>query len=283
MYPCVFTDEIGQDIEEAVRLCAQEEVRAIQIRVVEGHNVVYASDEDIRRMVDVARRYGVRVAGIGSPFGKCAMTGEEYAEHLRLFERVVEVAHRFETTMVRVFAFWPPDPAIPADRMDDWDAYLPGIAEQLRAPAARARQEGLLLVLENEYTTMAGTCAQARQVIDAVDSPALRVCWDVASGWYTGEPIFPDGYGYVRGLVSDVHVRDATADPADRARHGEVARLGDGAIVWAEVLGRLKAEGYSGPLTLETHLYQDDPLGATKLREATAHGMRELRRLLAAS
>lgn len=120
----------------------------------------------------------------------------------------------------------------------------------------------------------------ARRPAGAIATPALRLCWDVASGWYTGEPIFPDGYSPVRGLLCGVHVRDATVDPADPPRHGEVCRLGDGAIDRAAVIRQLTADGYDGCCALETHLYGDDPRGAPKPLAATVHGTRERHRLL---
>jgi sugar phosphate isomerase/epimerase len=153
--------------------------------------------------------------------------------------------------------------------------------ERLRGPVERARRAGLTLGLENEYTTLVGTCAEVRQVVDAVDSPALRICWDVASGWYTGEPILPAGYAQVRGRLCDVHVRDAAAQPGHPARHGQVCLLDEGAIDWTAILSRLRADGYRGPCTLEPHLALDEPQGGTVRRTLGVRSIRALTGLLA--
>ncbi len=277
---CAFTDEISPDFEEAVRICADEGIRDVEVRSVWGKNVATLSDEDVSRMRDILGSHGVRVACLGSPFGKCELAGGEYAQHLRMFERLVDLAHAFDARLIRMFAFWVPGRARTPGQPVDLVAKLPQIAELLRGPAEQARQEGLLLSLENEEATYVGTCREARLLHDAIASPGLGICWDAVNGWNAGEAIFPDGYEEIRGVVNHVHVRDARADPSDPSRYAEAARLGDGVVDWREALRRLRADGFDGCLSLETHLYFGDPDRWPKLRAATVHNARELRRLL---
>jgi sugar phosphate isomerase/epimerase len=280
MRACAFTDEISLDLAEAIRVCAEHGLEEVQLRrVAPDVNVVELDDHEVSRLVRVVREHGVRVAGIGSPFGKPALgnglLGEaDRQSHLPIFERALRIAEAFGAPLVRIFAVGAPT----TDEADFW-ARLPTALRWLQEPVERAERAGIMLGLENEYTTLTGACWQAREVIDAVGSAALRVCWDVASGWYTGEPIF-EGYKRVRGVVVDVHVRDAEQDSRDPARHGPVTRLGDGSVDYSEVIRRLSADGYGGTLTLETHLYTGDLDQWSKLRAASIHGMCELRRLL---
>jgi sugar phosphate isomerase/epimerase len=277
-----FTDEISRDFEEAARVCAANDLRDVQIRWVwGGRNVVELDDDEIGRIRAIVDRHGLRVVGIGSPFGKCALTDAAYRDHLRHFERAIHLADLFGTRLIRVFAFLGDDPSVTTTDAIDVSPLLPRIADYLRGPAERAEREGLTLGLENEYSTLIGSCRQTRQVIDAVGSPALRVCWDVASGWYAEEPILPPGYDQIRGLVCDVHVRDAAPDPADPTRHGEPCRMGEGVIAWPEVIRHLREDGYTGHFTLETHLYTGDPDRWAKLSAATVHAGNVMRRLLA--
>jgi sugar phosphate isomerase/epimerase len=278
MRPCVFTDEIDLDASAAIRVCAEEGVREIQLRQVgaRGRNIVTLPDGEIRELLAVLRSSGVRVVGIGSPFGKCDLQDDTvYAQHQRLLERAIELAHLFDAPLIRVFAF-----CSPAGENLTFATALDKIAERLAGPAELARREGVTLALENEYTTLVGSCREVRRVVDAVGSQHLRVCWDVASGWYTGEPILPDGYDQVRSVLCDVHMRDATADPADSARHGAVCRLGEGALDWPAIFSRLSEDGYQGYVTIETHLHLDEPPGGPLRREATVHGLRTLRGFL---
>lgn len=280
MYVCAFTDKVLPDFEGALRTCVENGVRHVQVRNVHGTNVVHLAEDEAVRLAGVARRYGVRVTGIGSPFGKCELNDRAYEAHVPVFERALQLAELFDTRLVRVFAFYARERRRPDGAALTLPDVLPEVAERLAEPLARAEREGLTLGLENEYTTLAGSGAEARSVVDAVGSPALKICWDVASGWYTGEPILPDGYAQVRGHVCDVHVRDARGAGGDPQRHGEVTRLGDGAIDWPAIVGRLRADGYTGPLTPETHLFSGDADRVPKLEAATIHGAQVLRRLL---
>lgn len=281
MIPCAFTDEIALDFEEAVAACVANGVRQVQVRNVGGKNVVYLPEAEVAHIAAVARTYGVRIAGIGSPFGKCALDRDAWAAHAPLFERLVRLADLFDTRLVRVFACYAGERRGPDGASLALADVLPEVADRLAGPVARAEREGLILGLENEYTTLAGSCRETRSVIDAVGSQALRFCWDVASGWYTGEPVLPDGYEAVRGQVCDVHVRDARSAPDDPRRHGELCLLGDGAVDWEGVIRQLRADEYEGCLTLETHLYLGDPDRWPKLRAATIYAMQRLLHLLA--
>lgn len=283
LYPCVFSDEISLDFEEAVRVCVAEGLHAIQIRQVgvRGRNVVDLPDDELWPMVRIVRRYGVQVAGIGSPVGKCGLDDTSYRAHAYVFERALRVAEIFDTQLVRIFAFYPPQQARGAVHPEPFAEAMPRIVERLHGLADCAQRAGITLGLENEYTTLVGTCRDVRHIIDAVDSPALTICWDVASGWYIGEPVIPDGYEHVRGRVCDIHVRDARAHPADVTRHGEVCLVGDGAIDWTSILTRLSREGYRGPWTLEPHLFLDDAEGGVRRHAATVQSIRVFKDLIA--
>lgn len=280
MWASVFTDEVAPDLAEALPACLAAGVSHVQVRNVQGQNAVHLPDGDVARIAALTRHAGVRVDGIGSPFGKCDLANEAYAAHLPLFERAVRLAAALDTRLIRVFAFYARERRRPDGAPVALADVLPEVAERLSAVAERARREGLTLGLENEYTTLAGSCAEARSVVDAVGSPALRLCWDVASGWYTGEPVLPDGYDQARGVLCDVHVRDAGPATHDPRQHGDVCRLGEGAIDWPGIVHRLRASGYAGPCTLETHLYSGDPDRWPKLKAATVQGMRVLQAML---
>jgi sugar phosphate isomerase/epimerase len=279
---CAFTDEISLDFEAALRTCAENGVREIQIRRVDGSNVVELPEEAIDRLVRLTRDYGVRVAGIGSPFGKppaevfaAGLDDAAGRQHRRVFDRALALAKRFDAPMIRVFAV-----GAPSHDPDDFEARIGTSVAWLREPAELAAKAGRFLTIENEYTTLAGTCRQVRRAIDLLGHPNIRIAWDVASSWWDGESI-ADGYAHAQGLIADVHVRDVAPDPTDPSKHGPIVRFGEGAIDWAGIVGRLVADGYDGTLTLETHLYSQDPDRWTKLPAASMHAAAELRELIA--
>lgn len=261
----VFTDEVADDFEEAVRQSVAAGATGMEIRGrLYGGSVGTIDDDAVRRMQDVLARHGARVVSIGSPFGKCDREKPEaLAEHQALFARMVELAHAFGTRVIRGFALWKPE------RQDDrarpeLGRYIDEIVAFL-APAVRlAEQEGVLLCLENEGATMVGACAEARAVIDALGQPAsLAVAWDVNNGLSCGENPLPDGYARIVGRVAHVHVKP---NPA-----GSLETVGDSELSYETVLRTLLADGYTGAASIEHWGSPDKMLkGVRELAELVA-------------
>lgn len=242
--PCIFTDEVAEEFEESCRLCALNGATTVEIRGrLFGKDVTTLTDQDIARMQAVLERHRLRVAVIASPFGKCHYDRpEEVARHRTFFPRMIELAQAFGTDCIRGFAFWRPHTGSDSDR-PDLARYLPEIVSFLRPAARQAEAARVRLCLETEGATMTGTCAECRQVIDAVGSPALGVVWDVLNALMCGEMPLPDGYEQVRGLVCHLHVKPN--------REGNLRTVGDTRITYVDVFRTLLADGYTGAASIE--------------------------------
>src|SRR5947209_4693788 len=109
--PCVFTDEVAGDFEEAVRRSVEAGATGLEIRgKLFGKSVTAITDEEVGQMQAVMERYDAHVASIGSPFGKCDMNnGAELELHQRHFRRMAQLAHVFGTPIIRGFSLWKPD------------------------------------------------------------------------------------------------------------------------------------------------------------------------------
>ncbi|MDH7570720.1 MAG: sugar phosphate isomerase/epimerase family protein [Armatimonadota bacterium] len=242
--PCVFCDEVSPDFEESCRLCAGAGAVALEIRGrMFGKDVTGIDDNDVARMKQIMAQYGLRVAAIGSPFGKCHMERpDEIARHHAFFPRMVELAQTFGTTVIRGFAFWNPLRGLDSDR-PDIQQYLPRIVDFLAPAVKQAEAAGVFLCLETEGATMTGTLHECRQVLDAVGSPALGVAWDVLNGLMCGEIPLPDGYEEVRGRVRHVHVKPN--------RDKNMRTVGDTRVTYADIFHALLADGYQGVASIE--------------------------------
>ena len=109
---CFFADEVSKtDFEEAVKLGVEAGANTVEIRGgVWGKHVTEIDDNDVQRVQDVLSAYNVRVASIGSPFGKCSIDDpQEYDQHRKHFDRMVTLAHAFDTQVIRGFTFWNPN------------------------------------------------------------------------------------------------------------------------------------------------------------------------------
>jgi sugar phosphate isomerase/epimerase len=196
-------------------------------------------------MQEVLDKYGVKVGAIGSPFGKCSFAEEDYKRHMQIFSRMVELAHTFGTDVIRMFAFWVPKELRGRGRpRPDIKDYLGEIAPRLKPAAEIAENEEVTMALETEGSTLVGTCAEGRAVIDAVGSEAMKMAWDVNNGWHCGELPYPDGYDHIRGLVRHLHVKPN----ADK----NINTVGSSHVSYATVFRAvLEEEGFDGCASIE--------------------------------
>src|SRR5436190_18947715 len=115
--PCIFSHDLSADFEDALRVSVEAGAAGLELRGrMFGHSIGPIDDGDAARIREVCARYGARVAVIGSPVGKCSLDDpEELRQHQALFRRMAELAHVFETALIRGFALWRPG----RDRSDD--------------------------------------------------------------------------------------------------------------------------------------------------------------------
>ena len=275
----VFTDEISLDWEEAVSTAAAAGLGYVDIRDTWGKSCSKLDKSDWLKMAEIMKRYDVRMGAIQSPFGKCNIEEEDYQRHLAFLPNLIEQAHFFGTNVIRIFPFWQTNQQRVRVR-PNLTEMMPQIVQQLRRATRLAEQEGIYLALEPEHTTYCGTPTEMRMIIDAVDSPALKVSWDAHNGWLPDEPLFPDGYDKVRGLVVNVHVKELAVPPGQEGSRHVRALLGTGVMPWPQIISTLKADGYDGVYSIETHFGSAGPYGWPKLKAATTWFMYALRELL---
>lgn len=244
---CFFADEVSKiDFEEAVKLGVEAGANTVEVRGgVWGKHVTEIDDDDVKRAQDVLSNYDVRVASIGSPFGKCAVDNpQEYEQHLRHFDRMVELAHAFETQIIRGFTFWNPSRGIKGAPRPDINDYMERIVEKLARVVPIAERANVTLAFENESACLAGTCEETRAVINALgNSPALTSCWDVNNGLHCGENPLPEGYAHIKGLVRHVHVKPN--------REKNLNPIGETELRYEQLLETLIQDGFTGAASVE--------------------------------
>jgi sugar phosphate isomerase/epimerase len=159
----------------------------------------------------------------------------------RLAHRAIEIAERTGARVIRVFSYWRTvDPARCFDR----------IAAALRDLADQASAHDLIIGIENEHACNLGTGAEAGQLLDAVDHPALRAIWDPANALVAGEIPFPAGYAHLPAhRIVHVHAKDCRVQ-----NHAPIwGPVGEMDVDWRGQLRALVRDGYRGAISLETH------------------------------
>ncbi len=240
----VITDEVSQDLDTVVAFARSFNLDGIEIRSIWDKPPQQLTDDEIARIRDRTGEAGLSVVGVAAPFFKCDIADEETCrEHLDILLRCIRVAHGLDTKLIRVFAFWKNEPL---ERC--WDR----IVRRYEEPVRIAESEGVLLGLENEASTLIGTGAQTRRLVDALGSPVVRPLWDPCNELFdeAGQRPYPDGYDHVRSDMCHMHFKDGVRGTAE----GDVnVPMCEGEIDYRGQFADLIARGYGGCLSLETH------------------------------
>jgi sugar phosphate isomerase/epimerase len=179
------------------------------------------------------------------------------AQQLAALKHSVDVANQLEVNTLRVFS----GNAKEGYKLEDGLGWiLAGLAES----AAYAQAHGVTLALEN-HGLMAGRSDQVRQIIETVNSPALRANLDTGNFLLVGQNP-TDAARDLADLVALVHLKDFRRARPDETTHvykgldgvGYTgAIVGEGQVDLPAIVGILRTAGYTGWLSLEFEGSQD--------------------------
>lgn len=251
------TDEFSQDIEAAARSMAAIGMTGAELRMVFGKNIIDLSDAEIDRAREIVARYGLEIVSIASPLLKCVLpdsppvdarfqqdvfaSTHTFADQPRLAGRALEIAERTGARIIRVFSFW---------RTVQPEACFERVVRTLEDLAALAAPHGRTIGLENEHACHIATAEETARVLAAARAPNLKVVWDPANCYVSGETPYPEGYRRLPAdRIAHVHAKDCHVEG-----HRPVwCALGEGGIDWRGQIGALAGDAYRGWISLETH------------------------------
>lgn len=225
--------ELGIDHVEVRNLALDGKPKAVIVDLTEGELRAAKRELDSR---------GMRVSAIGSPIGKIMVT-DDFESHLERFKGALRAADIFETSYIRMFSFFMPEGEDPAQHRDE-------VMRRLQALSAAARQHrsDILLLHENESDIYGDTPERCKDIFETVGAENLRLTLDPANFVACGVRPYTEAYPALKPWLHYVHVKDKESPK------GKVVVAGDGSAEWRELLGALKADGYSGFFSLEPHL-----------------------------
>jgi sugar phosphate isomerase/epimerase len=109
------------------------------------------------------------------------------------------------------------------------------------------------------------------RAIQDIDSPVIGVNFDPANLLMYGKANPVDALDILGPYVRGVHAKDGQY-PTEPRNLGQETPLGEGRVDFAALIRKLKAAGYSGPLTIEREIdgdrQREDILKANKLLKA---------------
>lgn len=251
------TDEFSPVLSEATPALQEIGMRGAELRVVDGKNILDLDDAEMQKAKNTLDEAGLTVISLASPLLKCVLpdapevdqrfghdafhSRHSFADQPRLTERAFEMARFFGAKIIRVFSYW---------RTVRPDLCLDRIVQALSELAALGQKEGLVIGLENEHACNIATAAESKRVLDLIPNPNLKLVWDPANALVAGEDPFPGGYSLLsKDRIVHVHAKDCHMQSGQPIW----GPLGTRAVRWKEQVAALKADGYQGYISLETH------------------------------
>jgi sugar phosphate isomerase/epimerase len=237
-------DEAAPDLDGQLSAVTSLGWDAVELRTVDGTALSDVDRPGRVRVVAAVRAAGLRVVCLDSRIGGWAGTvADPFERDLAELRVLVEYARALDTRYVRIMSY--PNAGLPEP------AWRREVVDRVRRLADVAEAAGITLLHENCVGWAATSAERALDLLDAVDSPALRLLFDVGNGVAHGY-FAPDLLADLVPFVAHVHVKDALRDTVD----GDTVYTlpGDGVAGVRECLRLLRAGRYDGALSIEPHL-----------------------------
>ncbi|MGY3201292.1 sugar phosphate isomerase/epimerase family protein [Streptomyces sp. TE5632] len=235
-------DEAAPGLDRQIEAVRRLGWDSLELRSVDGVPLADLEDPAFDRVAGRIADAGLGVSCVDSRIGNWARTVvTPFSEDLAELERLADRCATLRTRCVRIMSY--PNAGLPED---DWERE---VLRRVRRLTARAESAGLVLVHENCAGWAATDPTRMLRLLEAADSPALRLLFDVGNGIAYGYEAY-DLLAHIAPYVAHVHVKDGTGDV-----HRQFYTLpGDGDCRVADSLRLLFAQGYSGVVSIEPHI-----------------------------
>ncbi len=265
-----FADEVTEDFLAQVEYLAGERVGHIEPRFINKKNIMDLTKGELDEARTMIRDHGLKVSAIGSPIGKVKLA-EPFEPHLDKFKHAVDLALFFETPYIRMFSYYAPEGK-------DINDYREQVLERMAAKIEVLAGADVTMVHENEADIYGHTAANCVDLIEAIDSPKLRLVYDPAN-FVWGEKMTNNVeacWPVMKPYVVHIHIKDWKLGAADV---GSIPGEGDGQI--RELLTELAAINYDGCMTMEPHLQLGGQFGGTTGPELFSRAIAAVREIAA--
>ena len=244
----ILSDEVSQDLDAVLSFAREFALDGIELRSLAGKAFKDLSPAEIAEIALRCRDAGIAVAGCATPVFKCDLDAPaDIAAHVDLFRRSLDAAHALGCDLVRVFTFLRRSHPATSDDLARAASHFPILLDLVRG-------SGVRIGVENEASCIVGTGAETREFLSHLSrDPQLGVVWDPCNVLYldgTNDPVRED-FPLVADRTIHVHVKDARRDGATAAK--KCVEFGTGGIDFTAQFAALRAGGYRGWITLETH------------------------------
>jgi sugar phosphate isomerase/epimerase len=267
-------------------------------------NVMKLSRSEITAIRHLEDEYGLNVASIGSPIGKIKLldvedgTKNPYIPFKKYLEkdvkRACELAHAFETKLIRGFSFYPPRGSNP-------EQYIPQVVDHLGQIAEVCLRSDLTFGLEIEANLVGCTGQILAEIHRQVNEATIVLVFDggnISCQGYSPSQVY-EQYLAMKSAIGWMHIKDyrhpgaigvKTHTDEAKLKHFVPVEMGDSAYdlilkdfraVLPKLEAKLRRRGIPGVfLELEPHLKAGGQFGGASGPDGMGVAVRSLCRTL---
>jgi len=234
-----FTDEITQDLTTQLESMKKLDMHYMEMRGVDGNNLIFHTKDKVKEIKERLDEAGVKLSALGSPLGKIGI-GDSFENHFEEFKRAVEIAHKMESKNIRMFSFYVPE--------GKGNSYKEQVFDRLGQFVDYAKANDVVLLHENEKGIYGEMAAECLELMNAFGGKHFKAIFDFANFVQAKQDTL-EAYKLLKQYIAYIHVKDAIWETGQVVPAG----MGDGNV--EAILKDLYANGFSGFLSLEPHLF----------------------------
>ncbi|WP_317395070.1 sugar phosphate isomerase/epimerase family protein [Faecalicoccus pleomorphus] len=192
----IISDQVSQDLEEALKIIVKEGYEYVELHNVFGHSIETCTKEEVEIIKHLLDQYHVKVSNIASTlFFLCPLyQGDEVSlfnpgfysiqgdlkYHLKVLEHACWIANELDCPKIRIFPFrWPDNRKGPYGTKQDFEKIIENIKKALDI----SKKYHVTLMLENCPYSHLPKGKMTLQVVQAINDPYLKLLWDPANSY----------------------------------------------------------------------------------------------------
>lgn len=192
----IISDQVSQNLEEALKIIVKEGYEYVELHNVFGHSIETCTKEEVEIIKHLLNRYHVKVSNIASTlFFLCPLyQGDEVSlfnpgfysiqgdleYHLKVLENACWIANELNCPKIRIFPFrWPDNRKGPYGTKLDFEKIIENIKKALDI----SKKYHVTLMLENCPYSHLPKGKMTLQVVQEINDPYLKLLWDPANSY----------------------------------------------------------------------------------------------------